>query len=100
MTMIKNILFPVDFSPACMAMAPFVKKGAAMFSAEVTLLHALEPPYIAACGSPKFHSTAKLHGCRRLTSNLVYLLGMTSFLREHGENCGGLPTVYLAAHFG
>jgi nucleotide-binding universal stress UspA family protein len=44
MTMIKKILFPVDFSPACVAMAPFVKKGAAMFSAQVTLIHVLEPP--------------------------------------------------------
>ena len=42
--MIEKILFPVDFSPSCVAMAPFVKKGAAMFSAKVTLLHVLEPP--------------------------------------------------------
>ncbi len=39
---IQNILFPVDFSPSCTAMAPYVKKGAAMFSAKVTLLHVLE----------------------------------------------------------
>lgn len=43
MTMFRNILFPVDFSPSCVAMAPFVNKGAAMFSAKVTLLHIVEP---------------------------------------------------------
>ncbi len=34
MTTIQNILFPVDFSPSCAAMAPYVKREAAMFSAE------------------------------------------------------------------
>ena len=42
MTMIQKILFPVDFSPACVAMAAFVKRAAATFSAKVTLLHVLE----------------------------------------------------------
>ncbi len=42
MTIIQNILFPVDFSPSCVAMAPFVENAAAMFSAKVTLLHVLE----------------------------------------------------------
>jgi nucleotide-binding universal stress UspA family protein len=42
-TTIRNILFPVDFSPSCVAMAAFVKKGAAMFSAQVTLLYVLDP---------------------------------------------------------
>ena len=42
MTMIHNILFPVDFSPSCAAMAPFVKRAASITSAEVTLLHVLE----------------------------------------------------------
>jgi nucleotide-binding universal stress UspA family protein len=39
---IEKILFPVDFSPACAAMAPFVGREAAIFSAEVTLLHVVE----------------------------------------------------------
>jgi nucleotide-binding universal stress UspA family protein len=39
MKMIQNILFPVDFSPSCVAMASFVKKAASIFSAKVTLLH-------------------------------------------------------------
>jgi nucleotide-binding universal stress UspA family protein len=41
-TMIQEILFPVDFSPACEAMAPFVKRAAQMCSARVTLLHAFD----------------------------------------------------------
>ena len=41
--MIQYILFPVDFSQACVAMAPFVKRAASITSAKVTLLHVLEP---------------------------------------------------------
>ena len=39
MTTIQNILFPVDFSPSCNAMAPYVKRAAAIFGASVTLVH-------------------------------------------------------------
>jgi nucleotide-binding universal stress UspA family protein len=37
--MIRRILFPVDFSSSRLAIAPFVKRAAAMFGAEVTLVH-------------------------------------------------------------
>ena len=37
--MIKNILFPVDFSPSCVAIAAYVKRAAAIFGSHVTLLH-------------------------------------------------------------
>jgi nucleotide-binding universal stress UspA family protein len=40
--MIQKILFPVDFSPSCEAMAPFVKRAAQMCSAQVTLLHVFD----------------------------------------------------------
>jgi len=39
---IQNILFPIDFSPSCAALAPHVKRAAAIFGAEVTLLHACD----------------------------------------------------------
>jgi nucleotide-binding universal stress UspA family protein len=39
MTTIQNILFPVDFSPSCVAVAAYVKRSAAMFGASVTLAH-------------------------------------------------------------
>ena len=39
MRTIQNILFPVDFSPSCAAMAAFVKRGASIFGARVTLVH-------------------------------------------------------------
>lgn len=42
MTIIQNILFPVDFSPSCVAMMLLVKKAAARFGAKVTLLHVVE----------------------------------------------------------
>ena len=44
---IHRILFPVDFSDACAAMTPIVERTASIASAEVTLLHVLEPP---SCG--------------------------------------------------
>jgi nucleotide-binding universal stress UspA family protein len=37
--MIKKILFPVDFSPSCTAMAAYVKRAAAIFGSQVTLLY-------------------------------------------------------------
>jgi nucleotide-binding universal stress UspA family protein len=42
MTTIHNILFPVDFSPSCIAMAAYVKRSVAMFSAKVTLVHVFD----------------------------------------------------------
>jgi nucleotide-binding universal stress UspA family protein len=42
MTTIQNILFPVDFSPSCIAMAPYVKRSAAIFDAKVTLVHVFD----------------------------------------------------------
>jgi nucleotide-binding universal stress UspA family protein len=40
---IRNILFPVDFSPSCVAMAAYVKRAAAIFGARVSLVHVFEP---------------------------------------------------------
>jgi nucleotide-binding universal stress UspA family protein len=42
MTTIQNILFPVDFSPSCIAMAAYVKRAAAIFGARVTLVHVFD----------------------------------------------------------
>jgi len=40
--MIKTILFPVDFSPRCAAMAAYVKRAAAICSARVKLVHVFD----------------------------------------------------------
>src|SRR5215469_11714411 len=40
--MIEKILFPVDFSPACVGMAGFVKRAAHIFGSRVTLVHACD----------------------------------------------------------
>jgi len=40
---IKNILFPVDFSVSCVAMAPYVKRAATLFGASVSLIHVFDP---------------------------------------------------------
>jgi len=40
--MFKNILYPVDFSPACTAMAAYVKRSASMFGARVSLIHVVD----------------------------------------------------------
>ena len=37
--MIEKILFPVDFSSSCVAMAPYVKRAADLFGSTVTLVH-------------------------------------------------------------
>ncbi|MGH9359575.1 MAG: universal stress protein [Terriglobia bacterium] len=43
MAIIQKILFPVDFSPACAAAAPFIRRVADLHSAQLTLLHVIEP---------------------------------------------------------
>jgi len=40
--MIQKILFPVDFSPSLVGMAVYVKRAAAIFGAEVTLVHVFD----------------------------------------------------------
>ena len=42
MTTIRTILFPVDFSPSCVAMAAYVKRAAALFNARATLVHVFD----------------------------------------------------------
>jgi nucleotide-binding universal stress UspA family protein len=74
MATIHKILFPVDFSPSCDAMAPFVKRVAAMFSAKVTLLYVLEPSTsgyeLLARPAPKAEEDHRTVACAKLT---VYL---------------------------
>jgi nucleotide-binding universal stress UspA family protein len=40
--MFENILFPVDFSPSCAAMAAYVQRAAAMVGSKVSLLHVVD----------------------------------------------------------
>ncbi len=48
MTQLRRILFPIDFSKACVAMAPSVREMAQRFRASVTVLNAFNavPEYI------------------------------------------------------
>jgi nucleotide-binding universal stress UspA family protein len=43
MQLIGKILYPVNFSPSCIAMAPYVKRGAALYDAKVSLIHVVDP---------------------------------------------------------
>jgi nucleotide-binding universal stress UspA family protein len=43
MSPIASILYPVDFSPSCIAMAPYVKRAAALLKARVSLVHVVDP---------------------------------------------------------
>ena len=43
MPSIASILYPVDFSPSCIAMAPYVKRAAALLKARVSLVHVVDP---------------------------------------------------------
>ena len=42
-TRIQKILFPVNFSPSCIAMAPYVLRAATLFNAVVSLVHVVDP---------------------------------------------------------
>jgi nucleotide-binding universal stress UspA family protein len=43
MALIKSILFPVDFSRSCVAMAEYVQRAAVVLGAEVSLVHVVDP---------------------------------------------------------
>jgi nucleotide-binding universal stress UspA family protein len=43
MSLIASILYPVDFSPCCIAMAAYVKRAAALLGARVSLVHVVDP---------------------------------------------------------
>ena len=43
MALIKRILFPVDFSRSCIAMAAYVERAAVLLEAEVSLIHVVDP---------------------------------------------------------
>lgn len=43
MALITRILFPVDFSPSCVAMAVYVKRVATLSGAKVSLIHVFDP---------------------------------------------------------
>jgi nucleotide-binding universal stress UspA family protein len=40
---IEKILFPIDFSESTRAMAPFADRAAALFGAQITLVHVIDP---------------------------------------------------------
>jgi nucleotide-binding universal stress UspA family protein len=43
MALIAKILYPVDFSPSCVAMAAYVKRAATLLGAGVSLVHVVDP---------------------------------------------------------
>src|ERR1700733_13164361 len=43
MPFIANILYPVNFSPSCVAMGAYVKRAAALLGARVSLIHVVDP---------------------------------------------------------
>jgi len=43
MPLFEKILFPVDFSPSCVAMAPYVQRASAILRAKVSLIHVVDP---------------------------------------------------------
>ena len=43
MSLIAHILYPVDFSPSCVAMAAYVKRAAVLLGAGVSLVHVVDP---------------------------------------------------------
>jgi nucleotide-binding universal stress UspA family protein len=43
MSRLENILFPVDFSPSCVAVADYVERAATLFGAKVSMIHVVDP---------------------------------------------------------
>ena len=43
MSLIASILYPVDFSPSCVAMAAYVKRAAVLLGVRVSLVHVVDP---------------------------------------------------------
>ena len=41
--LIANILYPVDFSPSCIALAAYVKRAATLLGARVSMVHVVDP---------------------------------------------------------
>ncbi len=74
MTTIQKILFPVDFSASCAAMAPFVLRAASVTSAQVTLLHVVEVApsgfELAVRPLPQIEEDCKSVACEKLKSFL------------------------------
>ncbi len=105
MPMIQKILFPVDFSPSCEAMAPFVKRAAQMLSAHLTLLYVFD---LASSGfellerSLREMEEDREHAAReRLNSFLVEdfpLEGCTRLLRI-GDAATRIAEVVRERHF-
>jgi nucleotide-binding universal stress UspA family protein len=99
MLTIRTILFPVDFSPSCDAMVPFVKRAAAMFSAKVTLLYVLEPSgsgfELLTRPAPQVEEDQKTVACSKLTAYLASELPTEEFPRllVVGEAAARIATV-------
>jgi nucleotide-binding universal stress UspA family protein len=79
---IRKILFPVDFSESCVAMASIVERVASITSAEVTLLHVLEPSYSA------FELWARPVRDAQEDLRLVARKKLHSFLQSEFPHCG------------
>lgn len=79
MAIITHILFPVDFSPSCVAMGPYVKRAAAMLSARVSLMHVFNPD--------------------SYTGTEVYLRGPVEIAEEHREIAQKRLDSFLAKEF-
>jgi nucleotide-binding universal stress UspA family protein len=80
-----RILFPVDFSPPTVRVAPFVRAMAQKFDSEVIMLHVLTPPsplYVAGAGEYLDASRIWLDQHERLASFLATDYGESVVLRE------------------
>ena len=62
MSTIQNILFPVGLAASCVALAPYVKRAAAIFRARVTLVHVFD---LYDCDAVELYVRPLASGCRR-----------------------------------
>ena len=95
----RHILFPVDFSPACVAFLPSVERMAKRFDAQLSLLHVLEVPATwYARGDTGMRAWFDLPGMTEDCQRLLSVFGPTSLFRVERTVMEGDPASCIAAY--
>jgi nucleotide-binding universal stress UspA family protein len=96
----RNIIFPIDFSDACKAAAPYIADIRDRFDAELHLLHVVEqkhpPPHVFAQRSEELKAFACLlpggGQCNRIVTYGNAAQAIVSYARAHGADLIAMPT--------
>ena len=75
MGMIRTILFPVNFSPSCIAMGAFVRRAASILGARVSLLYVVDPASIPVERHKRRAKTDRLDAIKLVINLRAWLRG-------------------------